>query len=242
MAKELQKLLSTVRQAAEHYEMIDDGDLVAVGLSGGKDSGALLLALAKMRTFYPKKYEVCAVTVDMGFPGGDAAFAPVADWCRQLGVELRVVKTEISEIVFGERKEKNPCSLCAKMRRGALTDEAVRIGAGKLALGHQLEDAAETLMMSLIHEGRIGSFMPVTVYEDRGISVIRPLIYTREADIKALVRKENVPVAESLCPENGETERAGMKDVLRSQDREHRGVYRRIITALEKSGLDGWKE
>lgn len=242
MAKELQKLLSTVRQATEHYEMIQDGDRIAVGLSGGKDSGALLLALAKMRAFYPKKFTLCAVTVDLGFDGGVESVAVLDEWCRSLDTELYVVRTDIAAIVFRERREKNPCSLCAKMRRGALINEAIRVGANKIALGHQLEDAAETMMMSLIHEGRIGSFMPVTVYEDTGIDVIRPLIYTREADIKSVVRAENVPVIKSLCPENGETERAGMKEILKSLEREHRGVYKRIIGALEKQGLDGWKE
>jgi len=241
MAKELQKLLSTVRQAAEHYDMIVDGDLIAVGLSGGKDSGALLLALSKMRSFYPKKFSLCAVTVDMGFDGSGESHRILRDWCASLDTELHVVRTEIAKIVFEERREKNPCSLCAKMRRGALIGEALRLGSDKIALGHHLEDAAETLMMSMIHEGRIGSFMPVTVYEDTGISVIRPLIYTREADIKSVVRAENVPVIESLCPENGETERADMKALLKSLEREHRGVYRRLIGALEKQGLDGWK-
>lgn len=239
--KELQKLLSTVRQAAEHYEMIDDGDTVAVGLSGGKDSSALLLALAKMRTFYPKKFSLCAVTVDMGFSGGSEVFRPIEEWCASLDVSLYTVKTEIAKIVFEERSEKNPCSLCAKLRRGALINEAVRVGANKLALGHQLEDAVETFMMSLMYEGRIGCFMPVTVYEDTGISVIRPLVYTRESDIKAVVRAENIPVARSLCPENGHTERAEMKELLRTFDREHRGVYKRILGAMERKETDGWK-
>ena len=240
MAKELQGLLSTVRQAVEHYKMIDDGDRIAVGLSGGKDSGALMLALAKMRDFYPKKYEICAITVDMGFEGGMDSLEPLLAFCKDIDVELYVVKTEIAEIVFKERKEKNPCSLCAKMRRGALNGEALRLRANKIALGHHLEDAVETMMMSLIHEGRIGSFMPVTVYDNTGISVIRPLIYTREADIKGVVRAENIPVVASLCPENGETERAHAKDLLKSLEKEHRGVYRRLIGALEKQELDGW--
>lgn len=239
--KELQKLLSTVRQALEHYEMIEEGDSVAVGLSGGKDSSALLLALAKMRTFYPKKFSLCAVTVDMGFDGGDEKFGEVREWCSSLDVPLYTVKTDIAKIVFDERKEKNPCSLCAKMRRGALMNEASRVGANKVALGHQLEDAVETFMMSLMHEGRIACFMPVTVYENTGISVIRPLIYTREADIKAVVRAENIPVAQSLCPENGHTERAEMKELLRAFDREHRGVYKRILGALERKETDGWR-
>lgn len=221
--------------------MIDDGDKIAVGLSGGKDSSALLLALAKMRTFYPKKYSLCAITVDMGFDGGKESFENVRKWCDSLDVQLYTVETEIAKIVFDERKEKNPCSLCSKMRRGALMNEAVERGVNKLALGHQLEDAVETFMMSLLYEGRIGSFMPVTVYEDKAVSVIRPLIYTKEADIKAVVKAENIPIAVSLCPENGNTERAEMKEIIRSFDRDHRGVYKRILGAMERREIDGWK-
>lgn len=240
MMKELQKLLSTTRQAAEHYEMIEDGDVIAVGVSGGKDSGALLLALAKMRSFYPKKFDVKAVTVDLGFHGNDEAFAPVRQWCDSIGVELHTVETQIAQIVFEERREKNPCALCAKMRRGALIGEARRIGANKIALGHQFEDVAETFMMSLLHEGRIACFSPVTVYENTAVSVIRPLIYTRENDIKAVVRAEQIPIVISLCPENGETERAEMKTLLKSLEKVHHGTYKRILGALEKHEIDGW--
>lgn len=220
--------------------MIEDGDKIAVGLSGGKDSGALLLALAKMQNFYPRKFEVCAITVDMGFEGSYSSFETVRQWCQSLNVELYTVQTQIAQIVFEERREKNPCALCAKMRRGALISEAVKLGVQKLALGHQLEDVAETFMMSLVHEGRVGCFSPVTVYENTGISVIRPLIYTRENDIKAVVRSENIPVVKSLCPENGETQRAEMKTILKSLEKEHRGTYKRFLGALEKREIDGW--
>jgi len=238
--KELQKLLSTTRQAVEHYSMIENGDRIVVGLSGGKDSGALLIALAKLRLFYPKSFEVCAVTVDMGFEGGAQTLASLEAWCSSIGISHSIVKTQIAQIVFEERREKNPCALCAKLRRGALNTEAARIGANKIALGHQLEDAVETFMMSLLHEGRIGCFSPVTVYDNTGISVIRPLIYTKETDIRSVVRAEKIPVIESLCPENGETERAEMKKLLRSMDREHRGVYKRILGARERREIDGW--
>lgn len=238
--KELQKLLSTVRQASERYGMIDDGDRIAVGLSGGKDSAALLLALAKMQPFYPKKYTLCAVTVDLGFPGTD--WEPLIRWCGDLGIEYRIARTEIAQIVFEERREKNPCSLCAKLRRGALMNEVSAMGAGKLALGHHLDDAAETFMMTLMHEGRIGCYSPVTVYADRGILMIRPLIYTREKEIKALVNAAELPVVKSLCPEDGHTEREEMKQLLRGFDREHRGLYKRILGAMERRQIDGWGE
>ncbi|MBQ8185469.1 MAG: tRNA 2-thiocytidine(32) synthetase TtcA [Clostridia bacterium] len=236
--KELQKLLSTARQATERYDMIADGDRIAVGLSGGKDSAALLLALAKMQPFYPKKYTLCAVTVNLGFP--DMPLEPLRAWCESLGVAYHIENTQIAKIVFDERREKNPCALCAKLRRGALMNAVQDMGANKLALGHHLDDAAETFMMTLMHEGRIGCYSPVTVYADRGISMIRPLIYSREKDIAAVVRAENVPIVKSTCPEDGHTEREEMKKLLREFDNAHRGLYKRILGAMERRQIDGW--
>ncbi len=242
--KELQKVLSRVRQAASHYDMIREGDRIAVGVSGGKDSMALLYALSEMRRFYPMPYEVTAVTVDMGFRGVDfdAAFAPVARFCAGLGVEFQVVRTKIAEIVFEERKEENPCSLCAMLRRGALNNACGEMGCNKLALGHHKDDVVETFMMNLMHEGRIGCFEPVTVYENIGLTVIRPLCYTEERMVKTLVTAADLPVVASLCPEDGHTERQVMHDFLMSFEREHRGTYRRMFGALERRGIDGWKE
>ena len=240
--KELEKLASLARQAMERYGMIRSGDLVAVGLSGGKDSAALLTVLAHLRRFYPESFELCGISVDPGFPDGEGMFDSTAAFCRSLGVEYRVVKTDIYSVVFEERREKNPCSLCAKMRRGALAGEAEQIGADRLALGHHMDDAAATFMMSLTLGGRIGCFSPVTVYEDRGFSVIRPLIYCREREIRALVRSAGLPVVKSPCPADRETERAEAADLLRELDRKHRGVYARIVGAMERAGIDGWHE
>lgn len=240
--KELQKLLSKTRQAADHYGMIAEGDRIAVGLSGGKDSSALLVALAKLSAFYSKSFSVIGITVDMGFPDTEGLLDPLVEMTRELGVPYEIEKTEIAAIVFRERQEKNPCSLCAKLRRGALVRAAQRLGANKLALGHHGNDAVETLMMSLVHEGRIGCFSPVTVYEDTGISVIRPLIYASESEVSACVRAMDLPVIESPCGENGHTEREEMKNLLRSLDRQHRGVYQRLLGALERGNVDGWRE
>ncbi|MBE6598492.1 MAG: tRNA 2-thiocytidine biosynthesis protein TtcA [Ruminococcaceae bacterium] len=242
--KELQKVLSRVRQAVQHYGMIQKGDRIAVGVSGGKDSMVLLYALSEMRRFYPEPYEVVAVTVDMGFGGDDfeGRFAPVSRFCEGLGVELHVVHTEIARIVFEERREENPCSLCAMLRRGALNNTCGELGCGKLALGHHKDDVVETFMMNLMHEGRIGCFEPVTEYSNIGLTVIRPLCYTEERMIKALVTAAKVPVAESICPEDGHTEREVMHDFLMSFEREHRGTYRRMFGALERRGIDGWYE
>ena len=238
---EMQHILSTVRQAVDKYGMIEENDTVAVGLSGGKDSIALLASLDRLKNFYPKKFSVVGISVDMGFDDAGDIFAPVREFCAEHEIPYHIEKTKIKEIVFDVRKEKNPCSLCAKLRRGALVSCARELGAGKLALGHHLDDAAETFMLTLVNEGRIGCYSPVTVYEDTAVTVIRPLIYTREADIRSLVKKENLPVVKSPCPEDGNTDRAEIKNVIRELEINHRGLKKRIITALEKRGLDGWQ-
>ncbi|MBE6569922.1 MAG: tRNA 2-thiocytidine(32) synthetase TtcA [Ruminococcaceae bacterium] len=240
---ELQKILGKMRQAVDHYGMIAPGDKIAVGLSGGKDSLALLLGLHGLSRFYPHPFTVCAVTVSIGFSGqtrGD--FAALERLCDEMGIEYRIEETEIAAIVFDERKEKNPCSLCAKLRRGALCGAAEQMGAGKLALGHHKDDVVETFMLNLMQTGKIGCFMPVTEYEDTGLTVIRPLIYTDEGDIRRMVTKAGLPVYKNPCPADGSTERANIRGYLNSFDKDRRGLYRRILGALERSGLDGWKE
>ena len=238
---EMQHILSTVRQAVDKYGMIEENDTVAVGLSGGKDSIALLASLDRLKSFYPKKFSVVGISVDMGFDDAGDIYAPVREFCAEHEIPYHIEKTKIKEIVFNVRKEKNPCSLCAKLRRGALVSCAKELGAGKLALGHHLDDAAETFMLTLMNEGRIGCYSPVTVYEDTAVTVIRPLIYTREADIRSLVKKEKLPVVKSPCPEDGNTDRAEIKNVIRELEINHRGLKKRIITAMEKRGLDGWQ-
>ena len=242
--KELHKVLSRVRQAVQHYGMISSGDRIAVGVSGGKDSMALLYALSEMRRFYPEPYEVAAVTIDMGFSEGnfDENFAPVFHFCNTIGVEIKVVRTQIARIVFDERKEPNPCSLCAMLRRGALNRAAGELNCNKLALGHHKDDVVETFMMNLMHEGRIGCFEPVTKYGNIGLTVIRPLCYTEERMVKQLVSAGGIPVVKSPCPEDGHTEREYMHEYLMGFEKEHRGTYRRIFGALERREIDGWRE
>ena len=235
----MQHILSTVRQAVDKYGMIEENDTVAVGLSGGKDSIVLLASLDRLKNFYPKKFSVVGISVDIGFDDAEDIYAPVREFCAEHEIPYHIEKTKIKEIVFEVRKEKNPCSLCAKLRRGALVSCAKELGAGKLALGHHLDDAAETFMLTLVNESRIGCYSPVTVYEDTAVTVIRPLIYTREADIRSLVKKENLPVVKSPCPEDGNTDRAEIKNVIRELEINHRGLKKRIITAMEKRGLDG---
>ena len=238
--KELEKLLAHVRRAADAYGMIVPGDRIAVGLSGGKDSMTLLCALAALRRFSPIPFDLVGITVDLGFADSDGLFAPVESFCASLDVPYRRVPTRIADIVFHERREKNPCSLCSTMRRGALNNEARATGATKIALGHHMDDAAETFLMSLFRGGRIGCFSPVTVYENGGLTVIRPLIYAREREVRAVVRAEGIPVVKNPCPADGGGERAEMKELLRTLDARHRGIYARLIGALERGEVDGW--
>ena len=236
---EMKRMLSFVRRAADDYNMIEDGDRIAVGISGGKDSLTLLATLAEMRRFYPKKYEVVGITVNMGFEGSD--YSAVADWCREIGVEYKVVDTEIAKIIFDVRKEANPCSLCAKMRRGSLHAAAQELGCNKVALGHHYDDAVETFMMNLFFEGRLGCFSPVSYLSNRKITLIRPLVYAQEKDVEYFIRKRPLPVIKSLCPEDHATERENMKNLLASLERDNKGLKHRIFNAMCKGEIDGFK-
>ncbi len=206
--------------------MIKDGDRIAVGLSGGKDSAALLCAMNAFRRFSPARFELAAVTVDIG-TGTD--FSPMRDLCERLGVRYILEKTDIGEVVFGVRKEPNPCSLCSKMRRGALCAALEREGMNKLAYGHHADDVAETFLMSLLYEGRMNTFKPVSEMSRTGITLIRPFVYADEKDIAALCRDENIPVVENLCPANHKTNREYMKKLLRTLDTESGHVAARSL-------------
>ncbi len=236
---EMKRLLSFVRRAVDDYGMIEDGDRIAVGVSGGKDSLALLVALAELRRFYPKKFEVFAVTADMGFEGSD--FSPVKDFCDSINVEYKIVKTDIAKIIFDVRKEASPCSLCAKMRRGCLHAAAQELGCNKVALGHHYDDAIETFMMNLFFEGRLGCFSPVTYLSNRKIHLIRPLIYATEKEVRYFANKRALPVITSLCPEDHATEREKMKKLLMELERENKGLKHRIFRAMCKGEIDGFK-
>lgn len=246
--KEMQKLLSRVRSCVDRYSMIEDGDRIAVGVSGGKDSLALLCVLSELRKFYPEKYDLCALMLDMGFDASETVGAApsdtseIAELCSRLGVEFHVKRTEIARVIFDLRKESNPCSLCARMRRGSLHDLAKEYGVNKLALGHHFDDAAETVMLNLFFEARIGCFSPVTYLSRKDLTMIRPLLLTEERDIKTFVKKASLPVMKSPCPMDKTSERAKMKDMLHAFDREHRGLYTRIVGAVERGGIDGWHE
>ena len=236
---EMKRMLSFVRRAVDDYGMIDDGDKIAVGISGGKDSLALLSTLAAMRRFYPKKYDIVAITVNIGLEGMD--FSPVESFCEALGVEYKIVKTDIARIIFDVRKEPNPCSLCAKMRRGALHLAAVEAGCNKVALGHHYDDAVETFMMNLFNEGRIGCFSPKSYLSNRQITLIRPMLYATEKDVIYFAKRQELPVVTSTCPEDHATEREKTKNLLSELEKGNKGVKHRIFHAMCKAEIDGFK-
>ena len=246
--KNIQKILSRARLAIEKYNMIEDGDRIAVGVSGGKDSLVLLLALAEIKKFLPRSFDLVAITVDMGFHTCEKAPAPknehaeIRALCDSIGVPYIVKETELAHIIFDVRQESNPCSLCSRMRRGILHDAAKEAECNKIALGHHFDDAVETFMLNLFFEGRIGSFSPVTLLSKKELILIRPFVLTEEKEIKSFIKKVPLPVEISPCPEDKHTERENMKQLLGDFDHKHRGLYRRILGALERSGIDGWHE
>ena len=237
---ELKHILSLARRAVDDYAMIEEGDKIAVGISGGKDSLTLLCALSQLRLFYPKKFELVAISVDMGFEGAD--FSQIEELCRRLDVKYHVVPTQISKIIFEARKESNPCSLCAKMRRGALHSAAVELGCNKVALGHHFDDVVETFMLNLFYEGRLGCFQPVTYLSRMNITLIRPMIYMPEKDVRYFTSKVNLPIMKSLCPEDGNTEREEMKKLLSELERKNRGLRYRIFGAIQRGEIDGFHQ
>ena len=234
----IERILSHTRKAVEEYNMIENGDRIAVGISGGKDSLTLLCALTKLKRVLGLDYEIVAITIDMGFENSD--FSPIQVLCDELEIEYRVIKTEIYEIIFNVRKEKSPCSLCARMRRGALHDAAKEAGCNKIALGHHFDDVIETFMLNLFFEGRIGSFSPVTYLSRKDLTMIRPLIYTHEKEVKSFAKGASLPIIKSPCPADGNTERAKMKEYLDIFDKEHPGLYFRIMGAIQRKEVDGF--
>ena len=236
----LQKVMSFVRRAIDDYNMIEDGDKIAVGISGGKDSLVMLYALNGLKRFYPKKFEIHAVTVDLGFD--NLNLDKIKQLCEELNVEYTIVKTDIAKIIFEDRKESNPCSLCAKMRKGALNDAIKSCGCNKVAYAHHKDDVVETMLMSLIFEGRFHTFSPITYLDRMDIHVIRPLIYMNEADVIGFVNKYDVPVVKSPCPADGNTKREYIKQLLRKLNQENPGVKERMFTAIQNGNLQGWRD
>lgn len=229
----LQQVMSYTRRALDDYNMIENGDKIAVGISGGKDSLALLHSLAGLRRFYPKKFELYAVTVDLGF--GIQDFSKIEAMCQELDVPYVKVHTDIGKIIFEDRKESNPCALCAKMRKGALNSKMKELGCNKVAYAHHKDDIVVTMMMSLIFEGRFHTFAPVTYLDRMDMTVIRPFMYMQEADVIGFVNKYELPVAKSACPADGYTKRKYVEDLLKRLNQENPGVKERMFTAIENT-------
>ena len=234
----MQHILGLVRACVEDYHMIDSGDRIAVGVSGGKDSLLTLAALARLREFYPVEFSLEAITLEMGMSGMD--FAPVAEYCETLGVPYTRIQVPVYDIVFNERKEKNPCSLCAKLRRGSLNTALTEKGIRKIALGHHFDDAVETLMMNLLFEGRIGCFQPVTYLDRSGITQIRPLLYCHEDEIRRVAAREKLPVIKNACPADGQSRRREVKELLAKMEETYPDVKQKLFGAVQRYPLYGW--
>lgn len=238
----MRRIVSRVRAAVDDYKMISAGDKIAVGVSGGKDSLLLLKALCELKRFYSNEFQLVAITVDMRFGKQDGDFSPIARLCEEYGIEYVVKPTDLYEIIFEVRKEENPCALCARMRRGILHDTAKELGCNKIALGHHLDDAAETFMMNLLLESRIGCFAPVTYLSRKDITMIRPLIYIREREALAATERLQLPVVESKCPANGLTKREDVKNLLQALSEQYGDVPERIIGAMQRGSIDRWEK
>ncbi len=234
----LQQLLSYTRRAVDDYQLIEENDKIAVGISGGKDSLTMLYALQGLKRFYPKKFSIVGVTVDLGFPGFQ--LEGIQNLCRQLEVPYHVVKTDIGSIIFDQRKETNPCSLCAKMRKGALNQAVKELGCNKVAYAHHKDDVVETMLLSLIFEGRFHSFSPKTYLDRMDLTVIRPLLYVDEYDVVGFQKKYQLPVSKNPCPADGHTKREYAKELLTQLTRENPGVKERMFSAVVNGSISGW--
>ncbi len=229
-----------MRKAVQEFGLLRDGDRIAVGVSGGKDSLALLFGLTQLRRFIGIDFDIIGVTLDPCFGGVPTDYSPVAELCVKSGIDYRVIPTHIGEIVFDIRGEDHPCSLCARMRRGALHNTAKELGCNKVALGHNYEDVLETFIMNLFTEGRIGCFAPMTYLDRKDITVIRPLVFAPENEIRRSVNRAGLPVVKSKCPVDGTTNRERTKNFINEMERSDHGFKDRIFGALRRSGIDGW--
>ena len=234
----MQKLVGLVRRCVEDYNMIQPGDRLGVGVSGGKDSLALLVLLAELRQYNHNPFSVEAITIDMGL-GMD--YSGIEKLCNDLHIPFHLIQTQIAPIIFDHRKEKNPCSMCAKMRRGALNQALLELGLNKLALGHHYDDAVETFVMSLIYEGRISCFQPVTDLDRTGIIQIRPMLYIHEKTIDSFAIRQNLPVIENRCPVDKNTKRAEIKQLVYTLSATYPDLKERIFGAMQRYPLPEWE-
>lgn len=235
----MEHLTSLVRRCVEDYDMIQAGDRIAVGISGGKDSLALLCALASLRRYYPKRFSLAAITIGIGFE--DMDFSGVRELCRRLDVEYIYVESDIRHVVFDVKQEKNPCSLCVKMRKGLLNDTLMAHGISKVAFGHHMDDAVETYLMSLIYEGRIGCFRPVTFMDRSGVTQIRPMLYADEAMTASVARRYSLPVVKNTCPMDGVSKRQDVKELIERLSLEQKDLKPKVFRAIQRFPMPGWE-
>lgn len=235
----MKRILSRLRRAAEDYNMIEAGDRIAVGVSGGKDSLVALMAMKGLQRFYPKPFYLEAITIDMGFENMD--FSEISTFCLKNDIPYHIEKSDIKQIIFDYRKEENPCSLCSNLRRGAMCTSARNRNINKIVYGHHFDDVVNTFFLSLFYEGRLGCFSPVTYLERMDITVLRPLIYVEEREIVRYAKEAKLPVVKSTCPADKNTKRQYIADTLNALDRENHGLKQRIFTAIQRSDLSGWK-
>ena len=237
---QLQRLLSYTRKAVDDYSMIQEVDHIAVGISGGKDSLTLLYALHGLKRFYPRKFDLSAVTVDLGFAYFN--LEPIQNLCRELEVPYKIVKSDIYDILFNVRQESNPCSLCAKMRKGALNEAVKEMGCNKVAYAHHKDDIIETMLLSLIFEGRFYSFSPKTYLDRMDLTVIRPMMFIDEMEVIGFRNKYSLPVVKGKCPVDGHTKRQYAKELLRELNKEHPGTKERMFHAILTGDIKGWPQ
>lgn len=219
--------------------MITDGDRIAVGVSGGKDSQLLLVALNELRSFLPVKFELIGITVALGFESYDVS--SLLKFYNSLDVDFHIEDTQISRVVFDSRKEKNPCSLCANMKRGAFYHAAKALGCNKAAFGHHMDDVIETLLISLLYEGRIHTFSPVTYLDRRNITLIRPMIYVEEKLVQSCVKSLGIQPIESGCPMDGITKRQDVKELIHLLMKQNKHLKANLFGAIQRSNITGWK-
>ena len=234
----MQKLIGLVRRCVEDYRMIEEGDRIGVGVSGGKDSLALLVFLAELKKYFPASFYLEAITIDMGL-GMD--YSGIEKLCKELDVPFTLIKTEIAPIIFDYRKEKNPCSMCAKMRRAALNQPLLKRNLNRLALGHHYDDAVETFLMSLLFEGRISCFQPVTDLDRTGIIQIRPMLYIHEKTVDSFAVRQNLPVLENRCPVDKTTKRTEIKELIYELSATYPDLKERIFGAMQRFPLPEWE-
>ena len=239
-SKEIQKILGKMRKAIDDYQMIEEGDKIAVALSGGKDSISLLYALKNLQLFYPKHFDFIAITINPGFDNFDDNLLKKV--CQDIDVELKIVKSDIKQIVFDERKEKNPCSLCANLRRGMLNSTAKENGCNKIALGHNEDDVLETFLMNMIYAGNISVFSPVAYMDRSQMTLIRPLIYVSEKMTKSFVKKAEIPIMPKVCPMDGNSTREYALELLKQLECKNKNTRANLMGAIKRANLNGWKE